>query len=162
MARVLVALDDSDTAVHVARRAHELFGDDSQYFAINVGDQVVLPDTVTSVPFGVAYPYVWADGRSTIVIADGVDLGDVEDAREEEARDQAQAAAEAGGIDDAEAIGGLGDPAGAIASEAERQQVDVIVVGSTERSLLSRLVNPSVAKGVESLTSIPVLVVETD
>ena len=49
-----------------------------------------------------------------------------------------------------------------IAAAAEEHDVDVVVVGSHDKSALRRLFDPSVAVGVVRATSRPVLVVSGD
>ncbi len=66
---------------------------------------------------------------------------------------------ERAGLDEPEQIIEEGDPATAICDAADAHDVDVIVVGSHDRNLLSRLIQPSVATGVVRGTHIPVLVI---
>ena len=56
-------------------------------------------------------------------------------------------------------MGEVGDPAHAIVRAAAACGADVIVVGSHDRSWLSKLFTPSVAAAVVSESSIPVLMV---
>jgi nucleotide-binding universal stress UspA family protein len=52
-----------------------------------------------------------------------------------------------------------GDPARVICMTAEEQDVDAVVVGSHDKGLLRRLLEPSVAQAVVQGTHRPVLVV---
>jgi nucleotide-binding universal stress UspA family protein len=60
----------------------------------------------------------------------------------------------------AQPIGAVGDPATAILQVAETQRIDVIVVGSHERSWFDRLFHGSVAADVVRKANVPVLVVK--
>ncbi len=61
---------------------------------------------------------------------------------------------------DGRPLGAIGDPATAITKAAHSHRVDVIVVGSHDRSWFSRLLRPAVAAEVLLETDIPVLIVE--
>ncbi len=63
------------------------------------------------------------------------------------------------GLDDAALLNPTGDPASAICAAAEAHDVDVVVVGSHDRGVLRRLIDPSVAQAVVQGTYRPVLVV---
>jgi nucleotide-binding universal stress UspA family protein len=52
-----------------------------------------------------------------------------------------------------------GDPADAIVEAAEREQADLIVVGTREPGFLERIVNPSVSAGVARKSHCDVLIV---
>jgi nucleotide-binding universal stress UspA family protein len=69
------------------------------------------------------------------------------------------ARAEAAGITDPEAHTESGDPVDVICRAAEEHDVDVIVVGSHDKSALRRLFEPSVAVGVARATYRPVLII---
>ena len=60
---------------------------------------------------------------------------------------------------DAEAVGGIGDPADVIAAEAEKTGADLIVVGSNRKNLLERLLVGSVSSEVTRKSDTDVLVV---
>lgn len=155
MTRVLIAVDGSELDVVCATIAHDLFGDDADYLAVNVADGFATTQTATvPVPFGQVYPYVAAPTP-----ADGVAIDDEPDPVEH-AEDVARRAADQAGLVTAETIGEIGDPGEAIVDAAERNHCDVIVVGSHERSWLSRLVSPSVSSEVTAASGIPVLVVK--
>jgi len=69
------------------------------------------------------------------------------------------ALAQGAGVADPEIVAIAGDPVTRICAAAEEHGVDVIVVGSHDKSALRRLVDPSVAAGVVRATYRPVLVV---
>jgi nucleotide-binding universal stress UspA family protein len=70
-----------------------------------------------------------------------------------------QERARSAGVPDAEVETSIGDPVTLIAQAAEEHDVDVVVVGSHDKSALRRLIDPSVASGVVRATHRPVLVV---
>lgn len=151
MARVLIAVDGTEIDARVASVAHDLFGDHTEYLAVSVAESAAATAAAMPVPYGVVYPYA-PQGP--------IDAGPSDDERAHRAEDVARRAAEVAGIEDAVAIGDIGDPAEAIVSAAARHAVDVIVVGSHDRGWFSRLVHPSVSSDVVSTSTIPVLVVK--
>ncbi len=151
MTRILIAVDGTELDGRLAAVALRVFGDDAEYLAVNVAESVSAAAAAMPVPYGVVYPYA-PHGA--------IDPGPSDDERIERAEDLARRAAAGAGLDDAEAIGDVGDPGEAIASAAARHGADVIVVGSHERGWFSRLVNPSVSSDVVSVSTVPVLVVK--
>lgn len=143
--KVLIALDDSEVSARAAREAVRLFAD-AEFLVINVA---VLP-----------VPWVGAAGFGAVAPLD-VDpewaAGGVPDAGEAEV--DLMARAEAAGVPHPEPVVKVGDPITQIVAAAEAHEVDVIVVGSHDKSALTRLVDPSVSSGVVRGTPIPVLVV---
>lgn len=151
MTRVLIAADDSDLSVETARAAHQLFGDDAEYLLVNVGTAI---DTNV---------YAWGEAYMVSVplppvlsTPDGAD--DDRGPAIDDARSQATEIVHTADID-AEPIGAVGDPAVAILEAARRHSVDVIAVGTHERSWFSRLFRPSVAHDLLREASVPILVV---
>ncbi len=71
---------------------------------------------------------------------------------------EAHVAAERAGLKETELIGEIGDPAHAIVDADHQHGVDVVVVGSHQRSWLSRLFSRSVSAEVVKRADIPVLV----
>ena len=63
------------------------------------------------------------------------------------------------GLEDAQAVGEVGDPVDAIERAAQELDADLIVVGSNDRNFLQRLFSPSVSKGLVEHADRPVLVV---
>jgi nucleotide-binding universal stress UspA family protein len=151
MSTVLLAVDETSESEHAARIARELFGPSANYLALSVTDRVIpwypLPMAWGGVyPYAVAYPPV------------GEVVGDSVRAEEREAHDIAAAAAANADVD-AEAVGVAGDPVDAILQAAEEHDVDVIVVGASERSWWQRLFEGSVSNDVTRLSHRPVLLV---
>jgi len=151
MTRVLVAVDDSEESRHAAEVARRLFGAGAEYLAINVGSDPSVTAASTGWGLGAAVPMAW--GAVWTVDEDAFGGTGRETARED-ARDVAEAA----GLAEAQPIGQIGDPADAIVQAARQHAVDVIVVGSHDRSWLSRVFSPSVSSDVVKHSDIPVLV----
>lgn len=137
--KVLIALDDSEISLRAAREAHRLFGA-ADYLVVNVSRRVV-PWLVAG-QFGMVYPVDVAE-----LVSGGLD-----DSSLAEKIDSA-------GLESAEVLTFDGDPAVAICGAAETHDVDVVVVGSHDKGVLRRLVDPSVAQAVVQGTYRPVLVV---
>ncbi|MEO8692216.1 MAG: universal stress protein [Acidimicrobiales bacterium] len=152
MTTVLVAVDDSDTAVDVAKGAHRLFGDDASYLVMHVGEHAFVGMT-WGYPYliespGLMYPTNWPGTQNTVTPS-GVDLA------EQQATDVANAAS----IPDATAVGTVGDPATAILLAGHEHHADVIVIGSHERSWFTRLVRGSVEHDLIHDADLPVLII---
>lgn len=157
MNRVMIALDGTDFDQVLVTTAHDLFGEDADYWAVNVSNELdteQLAAASASMPmtFGAAYPYVMP--AIYTVREDG-------DAEREDADERAREAADASGMTDAEAVGETGAPDVAILRAAERNGAHVIVVGTHERSWFSKIIRPSVSDGLLSESSIPVLLVRS-
>ena len=156
MTRVMIAIDGTELDRRVADVARRLFGDTADFWAVNVHDDTI--DRARSaawtgtfpVGFGGAYPVVNPE-----VYTHREDASDLAD----EADRRAQDAAESSGLDDARVVAEIGDPAEAIRLAAQRHDVDVIVVGTHERSWWSRLAQPSVSQAVVDDSPVPVLLV---
>lgn len=140
--KVLVALDGSPVSMHAAREAVRLFAStDAEFLVINVA----------RIPTSSIYPA----GFGGVVAMPPLELQQLAKPSES---DVAATAARVG-IDDAEVLTDVGDPVVCICAAAEDHDVDVVVVGSHDRGVLSRLLYPSVAAGVVRGTYRPVLVV---
>jgi nucleotide-binding universal stress UspA family protein len=161
--KVLIALDDNEESIEAAALARRLFGDDAEYLAINVFEHP--PSAVRSasswpttpvggspLAWGAVWPYDTGAGERAIDEHVPEITG-----RDVAARD-ALAAAERAGLADADVIGEVGDPARAILDAAHEHAVDVVVVGSHQRSWLSRLFSRSVSAEVVKRADLPVLV----
>lgn len=155
MTTVLLALDDSPEALAAARRAHELFGSEVTYLAVNVAE--VQPTwTASPLRFGGVYPYPVAAPYPLVdeeVIDPSIAARDV-------ARETARAVADEAGIA-AAAVGEAGDPTSAILHAADEHRADVIVTGTTDKGWWRRLVDPSVSQDLVRESWLPVLVVRT-
>lgn len=136
--KILVALDDSAISARAAREAARLFPD-RDFHVINVS-RVVVPWVTAD--YGTVYPLHLAE-----LPVDGL----TEDALAERV--------ERAGIESAEMVLVEGDPAEMICAAAEALDVDVVVVGSHDKGVLRRLMDPSVAHAVVQGTYRPVLVV---
>jgi nucleotide-binding universal stress UspA family protein len=137
--RILIALDESLISLRAAREAGRLFGD-AEYMVVNVTRHAV--PWVAAGAFGTVYP---------------VPLTELRPSRLDE--DELRTLAEQAGIHAAEVLPEFGDPASAICDAAEEHDVDVVVVGSHDKGVLRRLIDPSVAQAVVRGTDRPVLVV---
>jgi len=151
MTRVLIAVDDSETSLEAAKVAHHLFGDDANYLVVNVADSGVNG----SIAWGYAYPVSMPMLDVPMVSTDPDADRTVVEGAEQRAADIAEAAH----LPAPEAVGQTGDVATAILNAAHQHQVDVIVVGSHERSWFSRLLSGSVANTLVREADVPVLVV---
>ncbi|MEO7555182.1 MAG: universal stress protein [Acidimicrobiales bacterium] len=140
--RILVALDASPTSLHAARTAARFFAAaDTEVVVINVAQ--VPAAWIYPAGFGAVAPLQPLDWETLTGLSTSEVAG----------------LAEQAGLDHPEVLAGVGDPASRICAAAEDHDVDVIVVGSHDRGLLSRLLDPSVATGVVRGTHRPVLVV---
>lgn len=151
MTRVLIAVDGSDLDLVCLDTARRLFGESAQYLAINVSDEPHRRTAYVAVPYGYVYPYAEVAPMVGEGVPDPV----------HRAEDVARNAAERAGLDNAEPVGEVGDPAELIVGSAVHHACDVIVVGSHDRGWLSRLVSPSVSNEVMDASEIPVLVIKT-
>ncbi|HUP75054.1 MAG TPA: universal stress protein [Acidimicrobiales bacterium] len=141
--KVLIALDDSPVSSRAARVAARLFtGDDVEFLVINVAT--------------VAMPWVGMGGYGMVTPL-AMDPRWLEP--DEDAEADLMARAEAAGVPDPVPVVSTGDPVTLICAAAEEHGVDVIVVGSHDKTALRRLFDPSVAAGVVRDTYRPVLVV---
>ncbi len=141
--KILIALDESPVSARAAREAVRLFsGADVEFLVINV----------------TRFPRMWTGGGGYGMVAPlAMDPAWLDDDRaaENDLVDRAEAA----GLSDAEALTATGDPVRLVCLAAEDHGVDVIVVGSHDKSAFRRLVDPSVAAGIVRETYRPVLVV---
>jgi len=168
MTNILIAVDESEEAVFAVESAHKLFGDDAHYFVVNVSAGL------SSAPFSDGYVYpivppytgtgmmgvqpIPAPGSLSKSSATATE-NNVQVAKRE-ADDIAAGVAGKASLATAETIGEVGDPADSIIEAARLHGIDVIVVGSHERSWFSRLVSGSVSNQVVKQSTIPVLVIK--
>ncbi|MFN0029850.1 MAG: universal stress protein [Acidimicrobiales bacterium] len=145
--RILVALDQSEGSDRVAAFVNRFFGDlDVEILAINVGHAAT-----PMVTYGWADPMPYVDPR----LLDP----QLDEAAAHRAETDAEAVLQQSPLQDDEAIVELGDPADTILRAAEEHGADVIVIGSSDRGVLSRLLTPSVSKKVLEHADRPVLLV---
>lgn len=149
---VMIAVDGSDTSERAAAVAAGLFGTSARYTFAHVAEAVPMtpPGQMPLSGAGVAP-----------AIPPGVEPD--EPGGEHEVRDSARAvalaAAAASGLDVAETIGLIGDPARQIVTAASDRDVDVIVVAAHDRGWWSELFTGSTVDEIRHLATIPVLVV---
>lgn len=144
--KILIALDESEISAHAARVAAELFAPcGAEFTVINV----------TRIPT----PWVGGAGYGSVV-ALAPDPAWFE--RGPDDATNLMERAEAAGVPDPEALVDAGDPASVVCEAAHLHRIDIIVVGSHDKSALRRLFDPSVAAGVVRGTDLPVLVVSGD
>lgn len=156
MTRVLIAADDSDLAVDTASRAHDLFGDDAAYFVIHVAESPTVP----AMAWGAAYPVAMPMLAYPPPVAIAGEQSNDDSLRQAAEQHASMVADDASLGSDAHPLSDVGDPATAIIDAARDQHVDVIVVGSHERSWFSRLFSGSVVQDVVRDAPVPVLVVK--
>jgi len=150
MPRVLIAADESDVSLEAAAVAHRLFGDDAEYWMINVGAAVGGPELLWGYPYTVTMP---------ITTFPPVISAHEQELAVEHSQHRAAQIAEQTGLP-AAPLGDTGDPAVAIIEAAQMHNADVIVVGSHQRSWFARLFGGSVSSAVVRQAEIPVLVVK--
>ena len=164
MTRVLIAVDDSDESVQAARSASELFGETAEYLVVNVAQ---TPAPEATMPWG--YVMAYEPGLALAMYPTPPALQSVTtEPSHGRARDEALAVAEEratkvaheADVDQAEVVAGMGDPAATSVDAAHEHHVDVLVVGSHDRSWFHRLFSGSVRADVVRRSDIPVLVVK--
>jgi nucleotide-binding universal stress UspA family protein len=148
--KVLIAADETDGALRCAATAERLFPG-AEFFVVHVGDDPATSAVSWGAAFPVAMPMMLYPPVAQMSAPDEV----VHDAR-----DRAAEVAELAHLDDAGSIGTLGDTAEATLRAARTHDVDVVVVGSHERSWFARLINGSVTNDVVKQAHRPILVVK--
>jgi nucleotide-binding universal stress UspA family protein len=151
MKRVLIAVDDTDSSIRAARSALHLFGDDAEYTVISVDATTPLSWGEDVMSWGIAYTL--AVPPPGYVGAMPLILSHI-DAAAEIAQDVANQA----DLSVTHVVGEEGDAGTAIIKAAHEYDVDVIVIGSHDRSWFSRLLSPSTAAAVVRKSDIAVLV----
>jgi nucleotide-binding universal stress UspA family protein len=162
MTQVLIAVDDSEQSVNAARVAYNLFGELATYTVVNVADQSMMVWGGDSLMWGVGYPVLMAPSgliAAAPPISGGGTPADTDGAPIEAAIKVALDVATEADLPNPQVVGEVGDPAQAILEAALHHKADVIVVGSHDRSWLTRLFVPSVTGSVVRDANIPVLVV---
>lgn len=159
MTRVLIALDGSELDLTLASAAHRLFGDDADYWAVNVQTEVVAAGAgavprAMPLAYGGAYPYMMP-GLYTMRDRDAAEQSMMDSADERSRR-----TVDESGLDDATVLSEIGAPDEAIIRAAELHGVDVIVAGTHDRGWWSKLLQPSVSDGVLADSTVPVLLVK--
>jgi nucleotide-binding universal stress UspA family protein len=151
MTKVLIAADDSESSIRAARAARKLFGPNANYTVISVGPSADLSWGEDLMSWGMAYtlaepPPGYVGGMPLVMHETSGALR------------TAQKVADAAGLADAIVIGDEGARARTILDAAHALEVDVIVVGSRDRSWFSKLLDPSTEASVVRDSDVPVLV----
>lgn len=149
MKSVLIAVDGTEHDRPIVAQALGLFGDTASYLLVNVSPDPAMVGAA-SVSFAAAS---WFSIPALSAFSDGFDQ------RADIAEHIADEVVEATGLENAETIGEVGDPVTVLLEIADANDVDVIVVGASDRSWLSRLVDPSVEEALVGRAKRPVLVV---
>lgn len=158
MTRILIALDGSELDQTLASTAHRLFGDDADYWAVNVQNRTVVgagavPMTMP-LAYGGAYPYVMP-GIYTMR-----DRSSAEQSMMDSAEERALRTVDESGLQDANVVSEVGAPDEAIIRAAESHDVDLIIAGTHDRGWWSKLLQPSVSEGLLADSTVPVLLVK--
>lgn len=143
---VLIALDESRPSAHAARVAAGLFSPCGAAFTVVNVARTPTP-WVGGAGYGIVAPLPPDPSWFEHDHADEVDLME---------------RAEVLGLPDPAVLLEVGDPVSVICEAAQRHDIDVIVVGSHDKSALRRLIDPSVADGVVHGSHVPVLVVSDE
>lgn len=149
---VLVAVDGTDASERAAIVASSLFGPGARYTFAHVAEPVPMTPPGQMPMAGVGVAPAVAPG------AEPDEPGGENEVRDS-ARSVALSAAAASGLDVAETIGLIGDPARQIVQAAGERSVDVIVVAAHERGWLAEMLSGSTVDDIQGITTIPVLVV---
>jgi hypothetical protein len=167
----MIAVDGSELDAPLAATAYRLFGDDAQFWAVNVRPQVddgVTPASTmfpamyggSFIGFGTVYPFL-APNPYDVRVTEVTDVSGV--TGEQNVPDRTTMVPEEASVpaDSADTAGlaEAGDPPAAILRAAHANDVDVIVVGDHDRSWWSKLIEPAVSDELLDRSEIPVLVV---
>lgn len=150
MRHILVAVDDSEASARVAEFVNGFFDAlDVTITAMNVS-RAPLPSPYAIDPGGV---FAWPYSSST-----PLPIGD--EHAEAIVSEEAEDVVESSGVQAAHRVVELGgDVADTIRRVAVELDVDIIVVGSSHKTLFERLVSPSVSSDLAKAAPTPVLVV---
>lgn len=164
MTQVLIAVDETEHSLHAAKVAYQLFGENASYTVVNVADESPMMWGGDSLMWGVGYPVLMAP-TGLVGVAPrpaagaGAAVPEVESTPIDAAMQVALDVATEAELPHPQVVGEAGDPALAILEAARHHQSDVIVVGSRDRSWVSRLFVPSVTGSIVNEADVPVLVV---
>lgn len=154
MTRVLMALDGTELDDVICTTARRIFPD-AELLALNVQERPGMEAPYGST--GMVYGYA----STSIGVVDPIPPlpAQADDETEERWRAEARQLAEEGSPDDVIPLGEIGDPTQMILTAAERHGVDVVAVGTHDRSWWASLVRPSVSEHVLDTSTVPVLLV---
>ena len=140
--RVLIGVDDSAESRHAVDTAFEFFGSDAEYLVASFGERM---------PF---YSTSFAGGS----IVSSVNLSEQFDAAADAARQRAITAAAKLPLD-SEIVFDVGHAGRSLCDLAEDQHVNAIVIGSQDKTVWERLLDPSVGRYLIDHAPCPVVVV---
>lgn len=147
---VLIGVDDSDQSRHAVDVAFRFFGSEARYILINVGQHMPM--------FTAAYP--------TGTHATAAELNATFARAEVAAWKTAESAARRLEVSDeeteVEAEARVGPIATSLIEAADEHHCDVIVIGSHDKSLWRRLIDPSIGHSLVDRSDRPVLIVRGD
>ncbi|MEY2444336.1 MAG: hypothetical protein QOE00_916 [Ilumatobacteraceae bacterium] len=164
MTQVLIAVDESEQSLHTAKAAYDLFGGTACYTVVNVADESPMIWGGDALMWGVGYPVMMAPSGLVGVgtrpsSGVGSPVAEVDNAPIDAALQVALDVATEANLPNPQVVGEVGDPALAILQAARHHHSDVIVIGSHDRSWVSRLFVPSVTGSVVRESEVPVLIV---
>jgi nucleotide-binding universal stress UspA family protein len=164
MTQVLIAVDESEHSLHAAKVAYDLFGGTASYTVVNVADASPMIWGGDALMWGVGYPVMMAPSGLVGVgtrpsSGAGAAVTEMDNGPIDSAMQVALDVATEADLPNPQVVGEVGDPALAILQAARHHLADVIVIGSHDRSWVSRLFVPSVTGSVVRDAEIPVLIV---
>ena len=154
MTRVLMALDGTDLDDVICTTARRLFPD-AELIALNVQERPEMTAPYGSAGMVYGYPSMSAGMVDPIPPLPA----EADEETDERRRDEARQLAADASPDDVIPLGEIGDPTQMILTAAERHGVDVVAVGTHDRSWWASLVRPSVSEHVLDTSTVPVLLV---
>lgn len=157
MRHILVAVDDSASSEHVAEFVNGFFGGlDVEVTAVNVGQAPIGWGVYPATP-GALYPWPHPSGGAAFTAAATTDPAT---AGPDDARQAGEQTLSTSGIDgDHEIIEFGADVAETLRQLASDRGVDMLVVGSSHKGILERLMSPSVSADLAKSAPTPVLIV---
>jgi nucleotide-binding universal stress UspA family protein len=149
--RILVALDESDASRRAAQFVNRFFRNvDAEVLGMNVASLPTSWMLATSAGTGTGvwpFPFMESDEYPASAAFD------------DRVVEGATRVIEESGLQTERQVLELGDPVAAITETAEERNVDLVVLGASEKGWWSRLLDPSVTAGVLHEARRPVLVV---
>lgn len=142
--RVLIAVDETDASLEALNTAYEVFGRESNYSVLSLGDESTS-----------ALPSTALGGLAQIVLNGVNSMVDEGDDAGEDLVAEAASAIDANTLVEPP----VGSAGVAICRVAQEQRSDVIVLGSHERSFWEKLFEPSLDDYVVDHAPCPVMVV---
>ena len=151
---IMIAVENTEGSVAVVREAHRLFGDNAQYFVVNVGESQFSSMRWAAVyPVGIPGPWLPPPMIDTSPVGAG-------QSAEHRAELRAADLAHEGSLPEATPLGEIGDPSRAIVRAAHDHNADVVVIGAHQHSWFSRIFTTSVERSILREAGFAVLVVK--